>query len=123
MGGNSRGGILSVAYAGKHPEQILGVINFVGGWIGEGCAYSDQINQTLFKWGASYGGRTLWLYGKNDMYYSINHSRSNFEAYSRAGGNGTFVEFDTGVLDGHDLIANPSLWEPTIGEYLSSIRR
>jgi dienelactone hydrolase len=33
MGGNSRGGILSVAYAGKHPEQILGVINFVGGWI------------------------------------------------------------------------------------------
>jgi dienelactone hydrolase len=33
IGGQSRGGVLSVAYAGMHPEQILGVINFVGGWV------------------------------------------------------------------------------------------
>jgi len=32
MGGQSRGGILSVAYAGRRPEQVKGVINFVGGW-------------------------------------------------------------------------------------------
>jgi dienelactone hydrolase len=31
IGGQSRGGILSVAYAGQHPTQIKGVINFVGG--------------------------------------------------------------------------------------------
>lgn len=123
IGGNSRGGILSVAYAGMHPEQILGVINFVGGWISEGCAFADQINQTLFKRGASYGGRTLWLYGEHDKYYSIAHSRSNFEAYRRAGGNGTFVEFNAGVMDGHDIIASPALWESTIGEYLDSIPR
>ena len=30
IGGQSRGGILSVAYAGLHPEQVKGVINFVG---------------------------------------------------------------------------------------------
>jgi pimeloyl-ACP methyl ester carboxylesterase len=34
IGGVSRGGILSVAYAGQHPEQVKGVINFVGGWLG-----------------------------------------------------------------------------------------
>ncbi|MPZ35188.1 MAG: alpha/beta fold hydrolase [Rhodospirillales bacterium] len=123
IGGNSRGGILSVAYAGKHPEQILGVINFVGGWVGEGCGNADQINQTLFQRGASYGLPTLWLYGKDDKYYSIAHSRSNFEAYRRAGGKGTLLEFNVGVIDGHDLIADPSLWKPTIGEYLDSIRR
>jgi pimeloyl-ACP methyl ester carboxylesterase len=33
IGGQSRGGILSVAYAGRRPEQIKGVINFVGGWL------------------------------------------------------------------------------------------
>jgi pimeloyl-ACP methyl ester carboxylesterase len=38
IGGHSRGGVLSIAYAGMHPEQTLGVINFVGGWSGEGCA-------------------------------------------------------------------------------------
>jgi dipeptidyl aminopeptidase/acylaminoacyl peptidase len=27
IGGQSRGGILSVAYAGQHPEQVKGVIN------------------------------------------------------------------------------------------------
>jgi dienelactone hydrolase len=37
IGGQSRGGILSVAYAGQHPEQVKGVINFVGGWNGARC--------------------------------------------------------------------------------------
>lgn len=31
IGGQSRGGVLAVAYAGLHPAQISGVINFVGG--------------------------------------------------------------------------------------------
>lgn len=123
MGGNSRGGILSVAYAGAHPRQILGVINFVGGWVGEGCGNADQINQALFRRGADYGRPTLWLYGKDDMYYSIAHSRSNFEAYRRGGGKGDFVEFDAGVLDGHDVVANPSLWKLKISEYLQDVRR
>lgn len=123
MGGNSRGGILSVAYAGAHPRQVLGVVNFVGGWVGEGCGNADQINQTLFRRGASYDRPTLWLYGKDDMYYSIAHSRSNFEAYRKAGGKGDFVELDAGVLDGHDVVANPSLWKPKITEYLQDVRR
>jgi pimeloyl-ACP methyl ester carboxylesterase len=32
LGGTSRGGVLSIASAGLHPEQVAGVINFVGGW-------------------------------------------------------------------------------------------
>ena len=41
IGGHSRGGVLSVAYAGMHPEQTLGVVNFVGGWISDRCAISE----------------------------------------------------------------------------------
>jgi dienelactone hydrolase len=33
MAGTSRGGILSIAYAGMHPQEVAGVINFVGGTI------------------------------------------------------------------------------------------
>lgn len=123
MGGNSRGGVLSIAYAGKHPEQILGVINFVGGWISEGCGYADLINKTLFQRGATYDRPTLWLYGKDDTYYSIAHSRSNFDAFRTAGGKGTFLEFDVGVVNGHDLIANPSLWRSAVSHYLDSVRK
>ena len=35
--GQSRGGALSVAYAGLHPAKVGGVLNFVGGWVGDGC--------------------------------------------------------------------------------------
>ena len=66
IGGVSRGGILAVAYAGRHPEQIAGVINFVGGWVGEGCKTAPGINGELFRRGASFRGPTLWLYGQRD---------------------------------------------------------
>jgi dienelactone hydrolase len=56
IGGQSRGGILSVAYAGQHPEQIKGVINFVGGWLGRECQTADTVNRRLFQRGASYPG-------------------------------------------------------------------
>jgi pimeloyl-ACP methyl ester carboxylesterase len=57
IGGQSRGGVLSVAYAGRHPEDIEGVINFVGGWVGDRCSTAAVINQTLFKQGARFGRR------------------------------------------------------------------
>ena len=52
IGGQSRGGILSVAYAGRHPEPVKGVINFVGGRSGRRCP--TDVNQTLFVRGAGY---------------------------------------------------------------------
>jgi len=66
LAGNSLGGVLSIAYAGLHPEQTNGVINFVGGWISDGCETADAINQTLFRKGTSFVQSTLWLYGKDD---------------------------------------------------------
>jgi dienelactone hydrolase len=48
IGGQSRGGILSVAYAGQQPEQIKGVINFVGGWLGTGCPPPARLTRRSF---------------------------------------------------------------------------
>ncbi len=47
IGGQSRGGILSVAYGGLHGEQVRGVINFVGGWSGSRCM--SDVNPELFE--------------------------------------------------------------------------
>lgn len=74
IGGQSRGGILSVAYAGMHPDQISGVINFVGGWVGTGCDAASRLNGTLFERGARFNLPTLWLYGYQDRFYEIQHS-------------------------------------------------
>ncbi len=120
IGGVSRGGVLSVAYAGQNPEQVKGVINFVGGWLGTGCATASLVNQTLFRRGGRYPGETIWLYGDRDPFYPLSHSRENFAAFQAAGGKGTFHEFAPPPgSDGHNIGAFPALWTSVVEAYLN----
>jgi dienelactone hydrolase len=119
IGGQSRGGILSVAYAGQHPTKVKGVINFVGGWMGARCVNASQINQALFTRGARHPGEVLWLYGDGDPFYPLSHSRENFAAFQAAGGKGTFLEFSPpSGATGHQIVRFPDLWRPIVDEYL-----
>jgi dienelactone hydrolase len=119
IGGASRGGILSIAYAGQHPEQVKGVINFVGGWLGYHCETVSTVNQEIFKRGARYPADTLWLYGDWDQFYPLFHSRENFAAFQAAGGNGVFHEFAPPPgLAGHRIVERPDLWGSVINAYL-----
>jgi dienelactone hydrolase len=121
MAGSSRGGALSIAYAGVHPYDIAGVINFVGGWITEDCGLAArQINSTLLARGAAFQRSTLWLYGLHDRFYSLGHSGENFAAFRSAGGKGIFLPFDVGG-DGHQVIAASRLWTPDVNRYLDEI--
>ncbi len=118
VGGSSRGGILSIAYVARRPEVYLGAINFVGGWIAEGCGDYRSVNRTLFVAGAAFPGTSLWLYGANDSFYSLAHSRTNFDSFSTAGGLGAFNEFTRAPgLNGHFLINDPQLWEVTMDDF------
>lgn len=121
IGGQSRGGALSVAYAGTHPKETLGAINFVGGWLSESCSAAELVNQSLFERGAPFDRPTIWLYGQDDRLYSIAHSRNNFAAFEKAGGHGKFFEFDTPSDIGHNVIHYPDLWAGPIGDYLNSL--
>jgi len=121
IGGQSRGGILSVAYAGMHPDQIFGVINFVGGWMGTHCDTASRLNGTLFVRGARFDRPTLWLYGDQDPFYDLQHSRNNFMLFECAGGKGTFLEFKMPGGYGHGVLSAPELWEGPVAEYLSSL--
>jgi len=121
MAGISRGGILSIAYAGMHPREVAGVINFVGGWIGEGCPSASEINGTLFKRGGLFPHPTLWLYGNQDPFYSLGHSRANFAAFQAAGGTGLFFDFEVPGGNGHRVMYSPPLWTGHVDRYLNSI--
>jgi pimeloyl-ACP methyl ester carboxylesterase len=119
IGGQSRGGILSVAYAGQHPEQVKGVLNFVGGWLGYGCQTVSTVNQELFKRGARYPSDMLWLYGDWDQFYPLFHSRENFAVFQAAGGKGVFHEFAPPPgFGGHGIVARPDLWASAVDAYL-----
>jgi dienelactone hydrolase len=121
MAGISRGGILSIAYAGTHPREVAGVINFVGGWMGEGCPNAGEINSTLFKRGGMFPHPSLWLYGNHDPFYSLDHSRANFAAFQAAGGKGSFFDFEVPGGNGHRVMFSPPLWTGHVDRYLNSI--
>jgi dienelactone hydrolase len=121
IGGVSRGGALSIAYAGKHPHQVKAVINFVGGWLGWPCPTMNVVNQSLFNRGAAYPGKTIWLYAENDTYYSMTHSRKNFSAFIAAGGKGDFYEYDIPAKNGHWLPRFPNAWSKDLESYLKQV--
>ncbi len=121
--GQSRGGALSVAYAGSHENDIAGVINFVGGWLGEGCPTSSHVNQTILNKGASFAKPMLWIYGHDDAYYSIAHNKANFDEFQRAGGRAQYVEKRVGgENNGHHVINIPPLWHQEVETYLKDLK-
>lgn len=120
IGGVSRGGLLSVAYAGTRPDMFRGVVNFVGGWMGEGCKEAALINRAGFLRGAAMPRPTLWLYGERDSYYSLSHSRASFESFLAAGGKGKMVSYTLPPgQNGHSIHDFPALWKEELDGYLA----
>lgn len=131
IGGESRGGLLSIVYAGTRPDVFIGAINFVGGWIAEDPKswflrlfynYSKEVNTESFKRGATFARPTIWLYGENDRFYSIEHAESNFKAFISAGGIGTFHRYNLGKgIEGHFLPGYANLWWDDLEEYINKL--
>ena len=123
-GGISRGGLLAVAHAGRRPDLFGGVVNFVGGWLGEGCGDAAAVNRAGFLAGAAFDPPTLWLYGENDSFYSLAYSRGHFDAFVAQGGQGLFFTYTRAPgLDGHFIINDPALWAADLDAYLETGRR
>ena len=122
LAGQSRGGALSVAYAGLHPTKVRGVVNFVGGWTGDGCPFAAGINRTLMNRGAAFPRPILWLYGEKDPFYSLEHTRGNFEAFRAAGGKGRFFGYRVPGGNGHGVLQFPRLWADAVDRYLGALK-
>lgn len=118
-GGQSRGGVLAIAHQARRPGIFRGVINFVGGWLGEGCGDFASVNRSLFVDGAAAMTPSLWLYARNDSFYSVAHGRSSFDAFIAAGGIGQFHELARAAgLEGHFLINDPPLWNAAMAAFI-----
>lgn len=124
IGGQSRGGILAVAFAGTRPKVFSGAINFVGGWMGDGLPATQEINRTVFVRGAPSAVSTLWLYADQDPFYGLDHSRSNFDAFTAAGGMGEFHVLPVKpAQDGHGVISDSSLWSDLVDAFVNRTER
>jgi dienelactone hydrolase len=120
VAGQSRGGIMSVAWSGRQPAVPKAVVNFVGGWMGAGCSTASSINRGLLNRGIAWGQPSLWLYGDKDPFYPLSHTRANFQAFQAAGGQGTFHEYQpTEGINGHQIGSVPQLWTDVAEAHLA----
>lgn len=123
VGGHSKGGILAMIFASRHPDRYLGVVNFVGGWVGERCETASVVNTGTFVKTSTFQKPTLWLYGENDPFYSLAHSKKSFDAFAAAGGKGTFRAFTLGFLrNDHLIVRTRTVWQTSMTDFLKSLQ-
>jgi len=121
LSGFSRGGVVALMQAGDYPEHTAGVINFAGGWKGEGFG-DPEINLTLFRRIGTFDGQILSIYGEDDAFYSTEHSLANLAAMEERGAESdVHVVTVPGYNRGHWLMFQPTLWEETVSEYILRI--
>jgi pimeloyl-ACP methyl ester carboxylesterase len=122
LAGASRGGFLSAAYAGRYPTNIIGVINFSGGWFGEGTGAASDFNFQIFRQ-AGHDAKVpmLWLYADHDPVYSLPFDESEFAQFREAGGRGELFELRDIPGNGHFLCEWVDHWQNKVSSYLHSL--
>ena len=123
LGGMSRGGLLSVAYAARRGTTARGILNFAGGWIAEPCERRIGFNARAF------GQRrepsvipNLWLYSENDRNYGAGAIRAGHAAFEKAGGKAELAIFPPISPDGHIFLPRtPAVWSDTVAAWLTRL--
>lgn len=119
--GQSRGGFLAMHYAGLKPGEVMGVVNFSGGWYPYGPVTTPYyINAGR---GAADKVRQLWLYADNDRFYKEALIHEYYQAFTGAGGSARFEFLHEIPGDGHLLRLYPDRWQPIANEFLASLNR
>jgi len=127
LAGVSRGGLLSVAYAGRHPRNVAKVINFSGGWFGEGKVVEGfhvvgGFNTEVYgKAGQEAKIPMLWLYADHDSFYSLKFIEGEFSKFRGAGGRGELVESRDIPGEGHLLCMWVDRWRDKVSSYLNGL--
>ena len=123
--GHSYGGIVALAVAARKPAGLQAVVNVSGGAGGDSRLRPGQpcstfpLAQQLRSFGTAVRVPTLWLYASNDRYFGATVPKQWFDAYSRIGGTGEFVDVGRVGADGHALFTHfPGIWQPRVASFL-----
>ncbi len=121
LAGQSRGGFLAMHYAGLKPGEVMGVVNFCGGWYPYGPVTTPYYANAGR--GAGANVKQLWLYADNDRLYKEDLIREYQQAFAAAGGNARFELLHGVPGDGHLLRLYPERWRAAADQYLTSLDR
>ena len=119
--GVSAGGFGSIAAASIAPPGLVAVVNFAGG---RGSTADDivcQPEELVEAYGAF--GKTvrvpsLWIYAKNDRFFSPDLARQMFAAFTSSGAPAELIIAPPYQRDGHNLIFGQPLWRDAVYSFL-----
>lgn len=126
--GESAGAWGALALASRNPPEVRAVINFAGGRGGhaDGQANHNCVPDRLVKAAGLFGRTsripTLWLYAKNDSYFSPTLSQAMYRAFTQAGGRADYHLLPAFGQDGHkimELHKAAAMWSPVVETFLS----
>lgn len=128
VGGQSVGGLTSVATVGRAPDGLLGGINFAGGTGGNpdnNPGKPCNPAATTHYWGSiakNAKAPMVWLYWENDKYWGPDIPKLWFQAWQDGGGKAQFAGFDAVGEDGHSGInLDMDRWLPVVDQFLQSL--
>ena len=108
-------------YAGLKPTEVMGVVNFSGGWY----PYGPVTTPYYASAGRGAGDKVpqLWMYADNDRLYEEALIREYDQAFVAAGGSVRFELLHGVASDGHLLRLYPDRWRPIADEFLAALIR
>ena len=128
VAGQSVGGVATVATTWRHPEGLVGAINFAGGTGGDperspGRPCNPQRIASL--WGAQAAqsrAPMLWFYWENDEYWGADNPKRWHEAWVSGGGKAEFHQLAAAGKNGHGAMAfDMDHWVPFAEAFLAQL--
>lgn len=133
--GQSAGGWGVIAASAAPPKGVVGIVNFAGGRGGhlggdtsinanENCS-PERLVDTAARYGKTARVPTLWIYTENDSFFDPKLSRSVFDAYVKAGGQGDYKLMPAFGKDGHAYFGGKGgvdTWSVPVRAFLAPLR-
>jgi dienelactone hydrolase len=126
VGGQSAGGLATMAFGARRYQGVRGLLDFAGGLrvTGGYCIWKPQLINAFTTYGTGNALPSLWFYGANDSYFDPLLVRLMYNAYTGAGGNAKLIAYGPFKNDSHSMIGSVNglpIWVPETEAFLQKI--
>ena len=123
--GQSHGGLTTMALGALKLHEVVGLVNFAGGLRIDGCPHwRVELRNAMRDYGAETRVPSLWFYGDNDEYFSVDTWQEMFKAYTDAGAPARLVAFGKFRENSHAMFgsaAGQKIWLPEVRDFFRQL--
>jgi len=123
--GQSHGGLTTMALGARNLPQVAGLVNFAGGLRIDSCPrWELDLATAMGDYGAATRVPSLWFYGDNDEYFSVDTWRRMVKAYTEAGGAARLVAFGSFRANAHAMFGSAAglkIWLPEVRSFFRQL--